>query len=430
MFEYKIDKIVDFTYNALIDMGFNPALASYINAGINIIFMFLIASVIFIVCKYSFKRILNYVAQRTKTKFDDLLISNKTAKYISHLVPLLFIYKTVPVILQKFIYWEGVFGKIIDIYIIILVLLIIRTIFNALRDHLKSMPRYSDKPIDSYIQVIMIILWVFGITAIVLMLFNISISKLLTAFGAISAVIILVFRDTILGFIASVQVSVNDMVRIGDWITMEKFGADGDVIEINLATVKVRNFDKTISTIPTYSLISDSFKNWRGMFNSEGRRIKRHVLIKSSSIRFISDNELTNLKKIQLISSYIDERQADIIKFNNSRSIDKSLLLNGRNLTNFGLFRKYINEYLSNHPGLNKNMTMMCRQLQSNEHGVPLEIYAFSSDKTWINYEFIMADIFDHIIASVIYFDLEIYELPTSKNTVFINPESNFNEIK
>ncbi|MDD3005025.1 mechanosensitive ion channel domain-containing protein [Flavobacterium sp.] len=426
MIDSKIDIIVDFTYNTLIDLGFNPTLASYINAGINIIAMFLIAIVIFVVCKYSFKRVLNYIAQRTKTRFDDLLISNKTAKYISHLVPLLFIYKAVPIILQKFIYWEGIFGKIIDIYIIVLILLIIRTIFNALRDHLKLIPRYSDKPIDSYIQVIMIVLWVFGSTAIVLMLFNISISKLLTAFGAISAVIILVFRDTILGFIASVQVSVNDMVRIGDWITMEKFGADGDVIEINLATVKVRNFDKTISTIPTYSLISDSFKNWRGMFNSDGRRIKRHVLIKSSSIRFVSDDELSDLKKIQLISSYITERQADIMSYNNSRSIDKTLLINGRNFTNFGLFRKYINEYLSNHQGLNKDMIMMCRQLQPNEFGVPLEIYAFSSDKNWINYEFVMADIFDHIIASVAYFDLEIYELPTGKNTVLINPKSNF----
>jgi miniconductance mechanosensitive channel len=332
------------------------------------------------------------------------------------LVPLLFVYNAVPIILADFLYWEGVFGKIISIYIIILILLIIRTIFNSLRDHLKLTPRYSDKPIDSYIQVIMIVLWIFGVTAIIMLLFNLSIKTLFTTFGAISAIVLLIFRDTILGFIASIQVSVNDMVRIGDWITMDKFGADGDVIEINLATVKVRNFDNTTSTIPTYSLISDSFKNWRGMFNSEGRRIKRHVLIKSSSIRFLQESELEHFKSIQLISNYIDHRQADIKKHNTSKGIDKSLLVNGRNLTNFGLFRKYINEYLDGHPGLNKNMAMMCRQLQSNEFGVPLEIYAFSKDKTWINYEFIMADIFDHIIASVVYFDLEIYELPTSKS--------------
>ena len=411
-----INKITKITEDVLLKVGLNPTFASYISAVIDIIILMLIAYVIFIICRYSIIRLFIFVARRTKTTFDDLLVSNKTAKFISHLVPLLFVYKAVPVILADFIYWEVVFGKIISIYIIVLILLIIRTVFNSLRDHLKLMPRYSDKPIDSYIQVIMIVLWIFGVTAIVLLIFNLSIKTLFATFGAISAIVLLIFRDTILGFIASIQVSVNDMVRIGDWITMDKFGADGDVIEINLATVKVRNFDNTTSTIPTYSLISDSFKNWRGMFNSEGRRIKRHVLIKSSSIRFLNENELTNFKKIQLISNYIDHRQDDIKKYNSLNAIDKSLLVNGRNLTNFGLFRKYINEYLLKHPGLNKNMVMMCRQLQSNEYGIPLEIYAFSNDKTWINYEFIMADIFDHIMASVVYFNLELYELPTSKS--------------
>lgn len=425
MIDSNIEKVIDFTNDMMVKVGFNPTFASYMSAIINIFFLLLIAYSIYLICIYSFNKVLKYVAQKTKTTFDDLLISNKTAKYISHLIPLLFIYKAVPIILQKFILWEGFFGKIIDIYIVVLILLIIRTVFNALRDHLKLMPRYSDKPIDSYIQVIMIVLWVFGVTAIILMLFNLKIQTLFATFGAISAIVLLIFRDTILGFIASIQVSVNDMVRIGDWITMDKFGADGDVIEINLATVKVRNFDNTTSTIPTYSLISDSFKNWRGMFNSDGRRIKRHVLIKSSSVRFLPDEELQDLKKIQLISSYIDERQQEIAEFNKQRLVDKTLLVNGRNLTNFGLFRKYINEYLQNHPGLNKNMVLMCRQLQSNEFGIPLEIYAFSEDKTWVNYEYIMADIFDHLIASVVYFDLEIYELPTSKSLVQFARESN-----
>ncbi|CAM4062542.1 mechanosensitive ion channel domain-containing protein [Flavobacterium antarcticum] len=425
MIDSNIEKVIDFTDDIMVKVGFNPTFASYMSAIINIFVLLLVAYSIYLICIYTFNKVLKYVALKTKTTFDDLLISNKTAKYISHLIPLLFVYKAVPLILQKFILWEGFFGKIIDIYIVILILLIIRTVFNALRDHLKLMPRYSDKPIDSYIQVIMIVLWVFGVTAIILMLFNLKIQTLFATFGAISAIVLLIFRDTILGFIASIQVSVNDMVRIGDWITMDKFGADGDVIEINLATVKVRNFDNTTSTIPTYSLISDSFKNWRGMFNSDGRRIKRHVLIKSSSVRFLLEEELDDLKKIQLISNYIDERQTEIATFNSLRAVDKSLLVNGRNLTNFGLFRKYINEYLQNYPGLNKNMVLMCRQLQSNEFGIPLEIYAFSEDKTWVNYEYIMADIFDHLIASVVYFDLEIYELPTSKSLVQFARESN-----
>lgn len=418
MIDENIEKVIDFTYDILIKVGLNPTFASYMSAFINIFFLLLIAYFIYLICIYSFNRILNFFAQKTKTTFDDLLISNKTAKYISHLIPLLFIYKAVPLILAKFIYWEGFFSKIIDMYIVILILMIIRTIFNALRDHLKSMPRYSDKPIDSYIQVIMIMLWMFGVTAIILMLFNLKPQTLFATFGAISAVILLIFRDTILGFIASIQVSVNDMVRIGDWITMDKFGADGDVIEINLATVKVRNFDNTTSTIPTYSLISDSFKNWRGMFNSDGRRIKRHVLIKSSSVRFVLDHELEEFKKIHLLSNYIDHRQNDIVKYNTINKVNKEVLMNGRNLTNFGLFRKYITEYLLKHPGLNKDMIIMCRQMQSNEYGVPLEIYAFSKDKTWANYEYIMSDIFDHIISSVSHFDLEIYELPSSINKI------------
>lgn len=384
--------------------------ASYLSLLLNIIVLCVLSYVIYIVFRLVLVTILAIVAQKSKTKFDDLLVSNKTAKYIAHLIPLLFIYKSVPVILDRFEYWEGIFAKIVGIYIIVLVLWIIRTIFNALRDYLKLKPRYSDKPIDSFIQVIMIMLWVVGSTLIVSKLFDIDKKELLTILGAVSAVIILIFRDTILGFVSSVQVSINDMVRIGDWITMDKFGADGDVIEINLATVKVRNFDNTTTTIPTYSLSSDSFQNWRGMLNSDGRRIKRHILIKTSSIRFLEEAELVELKKIHLISDYIDKRKNEIDSFNLKNKIDKSLAINGRNLTNLGLFRKYITEYLFNYPGLNKDMLMLCRQLQSTEHGVPLEVYAFSYDKRFENYEFIMSDIFDHIIAAVGYFDLEIFE--------------------
>lgn len=360
------------------------------------------------------------IARKTKTKFDDLLISNKTVMYISHLIPLLFIYKSVPIILKDYNYWEVVFGKLVGIYIILLILWIIRTIFNALKDHLKSIPKFSDKPIDSYIQVIMIVLWIMGITAIFSEIFEIKIEKMLATLGAISAVILLIFRDTILGFVASIQVSVNDMLRIGDWITMDKFGADGDVIEINLATVKVRNFDNTTTSIPTYSLISDSFKNWRGMQKSEGRRIKRHVLIKSNSVRFIKNGELDDLMKIQLLKEYISHKKVEIEKYNLNNNIDKELSLNGRNLTNLGLFRKYITKYLENHAGLNKDMLLVCRQLQPTAQGIPLEIYVFSKDKQWENYEYIMADIFDHIIASVSFFDLELFELPSEGRNVYL----------
>ena len=408
-----LDKIFNFLYPLFRDWGMNRNFASYISLVINIAVMLVLAYAIYYVAKFVLVTLTAVFAQRTKTKFDDYLIHNKTTKYTAYLIPFFFIYKAVPVILDKYEYWELLFGKIVGIYIVLISLWIIRTIFNALRDYLKQKPEYSDKPIDSFVQVIMIVLWIFGVAMIISTLFGIKKGELLTILGTLSAIIILIFRDTILGFVSSVQVAINDMVRIGDWITMDKFGADGDVIEINLTTVKVRNFDNTITTIPTYALSSDSFQNWRGMQKSDGRRIKRHVLIKSSSIRFLNNDDLNHMKGIQLITSYIETRQAEIEKYNEVWGIDKSLLLNGRNMTNLGMFRKYIMQYLLDHPGLNKNMHIMCRQLQSTAHGVPLEIYVFSSDKRWANYEYIMSDIFDHVMASVIYFDLEIFELPS-----------------
>lgn len=409
-----IKNIFEWCEPLLKSWGMDSSMASYINIIVNSFILCILAYSMYLIFRLVLVTLMIFIAKRTKTKFDDLLVSNKTAKYIAHLIPLLFIYKSVPIILNDFTYWETIFGKLVGVYIVLLVLWIIRTVFNALRDHLKQTPKYSDKPIDSYIQVIMIVFWIFGTIIIVSEIFDIDTQKLLAILGAASAVIILIFRDTILGFVASVQVSLNDMVRIGDWITFDKFGADGDVIEINLATVKVRNFDNTTTTIPTYSMISDSFRNWRGMLNSDGRRIKRHILIKANSIRFMDESELENLKKIQLISSYIVHRQEEIEKFNSKNSIDKSIAINGRNLTNFGLFRKYITQYLHNYPGLNKDMILLCRQLQPTQNGIPLEIYAFSNDKKFENYEYIMADIFDHIFASIKYFDLEIFELSSN----------------
>jgi len=403
-------KIFNWAYEILKHFDCNETFSIYVNLVVNIAILVFVSYILDYLFKRIFIIILAIFAAKTKSTFDDLLVANKTAKYLAHLVPLLFIYKTVPIILHDFTYWEGIFEKGVKIYIIVLSLWITRSVFNALKDYLKQKPRFSDKPIDSYIQVIMIILWSFGITSFIMILFNTNAKTLITTFGAISALIILIFKDTILGFVASIQVSVNDMVRIGDWITSDKFGADGDVIEINLATVKVRNFDNTTTTIPTYSLITDSFKNWRGMLKSDGRRIKRHVLIRSKSVRFISDNELDYFKKIQHLTHYIEHRQADIDKYNQNNNIDKTIIVNGRNLTNLGLFRKYINQYIQSHPGINKDMQLMVRHLQPTEKGIPLEIYCFSKDKTWTNYEYIMADIFDHIIASVKYFDLELFE--------------------
>ncbi len=414
-----LEKIFGWLYPLLRKLDFGDTFAAYISLVFNILILGALAYLIYVVFRLVLVTLMILIARKTKTNFDDLLVSNRTAKYTAHLIPFLFIYKSVPVILENYVYWESVFGKMVGIYIILLALWIVRSVLKAIRDYLKEQPKFSDKPIDSYIQVIMIVLWIYGIGVIISQIFDIKTSSLLGTLGAISAIVILIFRDTILGFVASVQVSMNDMVRIGDWITFDKFGADGDVIEINLATVKVRNFDNTTTTIPTYSLISDSFRNWRGMLDSKGRRIKRHILIKAKSIRFLNEEDLQRMKSIQLVSSYIDVRQDEINKYNKTYNVDKSLSINGRNMTNFGLFRKYITQYLENYPGLNKEMILLCRQLQPTAHGIPLEIYAFSKDQRFEQYEYIMSDIFDHIIASISYFDLEIYELPTDKVVPF-----------
>jgi miniconductance mechanosensitive channel len=282
---------------------------------------------------------------------------------------------------------------------------------------LNTKERLKDKPINSYVQVILIVVWSIGLLSAFAIVTGIPFFKFLTTLGAASAVILLIFRDTIMGFVASLQVSINDMLQNDDWITFEKFGADGNVIEINLATVKVQNFDKTITTIPTYALISDSFKNWRGMEDSGGRRIKRAVIIKQSSICYLSDSKVDKLKQIDLISDYLEKKSTDISNYNLKNNINKDLLINGRNLTNIGVFRKFVESYIENHSAINKDMMIMTRQLPPTTQGIPIEIYAFSKDKRWQNYEYIMADIFDYIIAAVPYFDLEVFELASEFNS-------------
>lgn len=350
---------------------------------------------------------------KTKSTFDDYLILTKFPRYIAHLVPLL-IFKTVIVLLLvDYPIALGWIIKIFNIYVIILVVKILRSILRTGKNYLETKEAYHDKPLQSYVQVTMLFLWASGAFFVIIEAFDENAWKFALQLGAASAVILLIFKDTILGFVASIQVSINDIVRIGDWITFSKYGADGDVTEINLATVRVQNFDNTYTTIPTYSLISDSFQNWRGMQESKGRRIKRAIYIKQNSIKFLSTEDLDRLRKIDLIAPYIDHREKEVKRFNSSRNVDKSLLINGRNQTNLGVFRKYIDALLHENPAINKELFLMVRHLAPTPQGIPLEIFCFSSDKRWENYEHIQADIFDHILASVSYFDLEIFEEPS-----------------
>ena len=403
-------------YDYLVSLGTTEVTAKYLNMLALLISLLLVVFIIDFVIMKLIRGFFTKFAANSKTNFDDLLISNNVPRNIAHIIPLLIALEFIRDVFIDFPTFENVVEKGLQVFAIILTLWIVRSILHTLKDFLKTLPRLKDKPIDSYIQVFMIFAWLAGFMSAIAILTGIPFLKFATGLGAISAVIILVFKDTIMGFVASIQVSINDMVRIGDWITFEKYGADGDVIEINLATVKVQNFDKTITTIPTYALISDSFKNWRGMTSSGGRRIKRALNIKQEGVKYLTDNEVNKLKEIQLISSYLKTKQDDIKSYNSSNSINKDLLLNGRNLTNLGVFRKYIDVYLHNHSAINKDMMIMARQLAPTTQGIPLEIYAFSSDKRWENYEYIMSDIFDHLIAALPYFNLEIFELPSNSS--------------
>jgi miniconductance mechanosensitive channel len=405
---------MDFFLNKLKDILLNAGVKDSIADWSSILVLVAISlSIIFLidfVIRKIIRSIFSKIADKTKTDFDDIMINHKVPRNIAHIVPVVLIYNIIPNIFYEHLDLKLFLEKIILVSFVVSIVWAIRSIFKSIKIFFKSIERLRDKPIDSYIQVLMIFVWLTGIFGTLAIVTGISFWEFMAGIGTVSAVIILVFKDTILGFVASIQVSVNDMVRIGDWITFEKYGADGDVIEINLATVKVRNFDHTITTIPTYALISDSFKNWRGMTESKGRRIKRSLNIRISSIRHLNDSDIQKMSKIDLIKKYIENKSEEITDYNKTSFTDKSLLINGRNLTNIGVFRKYIECFVENHSAINKDLMIMARQLEPGENGLPIQIYAFSNDKRWQNFEYIIADIFDHLIASAPSFDLEIHE--------------------
>ena len=405
---------MDFFLNKLKDILINVGVKDSIADWSSILVLVAISlSIIFLidfVIRKIIRSIFSKIADKSKTYFDDIMINHKVPRNIAHIVPVVLIYNIIPNIFYEHLDLKLFLEKLILVSVVVSIVWAIRSIFKSIKIFFKSIERLRDKPIDCYIQVLMIFVWLTGVFGILAIVTGISFWEFMAGIGTVSAVIILVFKDTILGFVASIQVSVNDMVRIGDWITFEKYGADGDVIEINLATVKVRNFDHTITTIPTYALISDSFKNWRGMTESKGRRIKRSLNIRISSIRHLNDSDIQNMSKIDLIKKYIENKSEEIIDYNKTSFADKSLLINGRNLTNIGVFRKYIECFVENHSAINKDLMIMARQLEPDENGLPIQIYAFSNDKRWQNFEYIIADIFDHLIASAPSFDLEIHE--------------------
>jgi len=397
-------------------LGMREGFAELMEVFTYILIIFSLTVLLWFISRRILRSFFYKVSKNTKSKFDDFLLKNKVPSIIAFFPPILLLFFSLDDILSKYPNILEFIEILLEVLGTLITIVFVKRLLNSIRDYLKTLSNFRDKPIDSYIQVIMIFIWFFGIMVIFSIISGKDIGTFLATLGALSAVILLIFKDTILGFVASIQVTVNDIVRIGDWITMKSYYADGDVIEINLSTVKVQNFDKTITSIPTYKLVSDSFINWRGMSESAGRRIKRSILIKVSSIKFLDDEQLTKLKQIERISSFINQRKEEIEKENKDKGVNKKLLLNGRNMTNIGLYRRYALAYLKDHPQISQDLTVMVRQLAPTPEGVPLEIYVFVKDKVWVNYEKIMSDIFDHLLAAIPTFDLECFEYTSEKS--------------
>jgi miniconductance mechanosensitive channel len=353
--------------------------------------------------------VIHRIVERTKSTWDDALLHRKVFSRAAHLAPAIVISNTAGL----FPPIQSEIERFASIYMIVIGIGVINGLLRAVVDIYQTFESARNRPIKGYIQVVQIIVWIIGAIIIISMLINKSPLYLLGGLGAMTAVIILVFKDSILGLVASVQLSNNDMVRIGDWIEMPQYGADGTVIDVTLHTVKVQNWDKTITTIPSYALISNSFKNWRGMEESGGRRIKRSIYIDMQSIKFCTEDMLKRFRRFQRIRDYIEIKLQELRDFNERHQVDTKELINGRRLTNIGTFRAYVAAYLRNHPMVHTDMTFLVRHLQPTEHGLPIEVYVFCKDQRWAFYEAIQADIFDHLLAVVPLFELRVFQRPS-----------------
>lgn len=425
-FEENIKHLACFLEDFLLRNGANYQLAHFINLLVNVAILIALTLGANYVVKRFVIQAFKAFTDSTKTTFDDFLIQSNFPKYVGQIIPLLILYYLTPIVFVDYPSILAIFDKLFDIYVIILIIWICRSLLRTSKNYLNTLKQFNDKPVESYVQVVVILVWVVGLMFIFAEITGRTVESFAISLGAASAVLLLIFKDTILGFVASIQIAVNDIVRIGDWITFEKYGADGNVTDINLATVRVQNWDNTFTTIPTYSLISESFQNWRGMLQSPGRRIKRAIYIKQNSVRFLKQKDLEQLENISLIRNYIIHRQEEINKYNTEHTIDKVLPLNGRNQTNLGIFRKYIDAYLNEHSAIHKELYSIVRHQAPTDKGIPIEILCFSRDKRWENFEYITADIFDHIIAAVPYFDLTLFESPSGDDiTQLTNMHSN-----
>ena len=398
----------------LIACGLSASKADQLDQFILFALLLLIAFGVDFICRFILLHIVSALVKRTRVTWDDILFDRSVLIRLSRMVAPLVLSLTIPMA------FAGVesFGlllisRLCNVLILITFLNFINALLKAIYTVYNSKEQFRDRPLKGLLQTAQVALWFIGGIVIIATLLGKSPLSLLAGLGASAAILMLVFKDSIMGVVSGVQLSANDMLKGGDWIAMPKYGADGTVIEVTLNTVKVRNWDNTITTLPPYLLVSDSFQNWRGMQESGGRRVKRSVNIDMNSVRFCTPEMLDKYRKIKLLADYIDQTEKVIKDYNEAQQIDNSVLVNGRRQTNLGVFRAYLNAYLHNLPTVNDEMTILVRHLQPTDHGIPVELYFFTRTTDWAPYEQIQADVFDHLLAIVPEFDLRVFQSPT-----------------
>jgi miniconductance mechanosensitive channel len=402
-------QMAEYINELLESYGINSRLSSYLTTGIMIVLIVVISTLLYITAKKILLKVQAGLAARSKSKWSDILINNKVLERLIRIVPAITVHAFAP----AFPAYQIMIQRMVFCYIVFVILLTLDKFLDTADELYQTFEVSKVRPIKGYLQVVKIIAYVIGIIIVIGVLLNRSPWILLGSIGAASAVLLLVFQNSILGFVAGIQLTSNNMLQIGDWIEMPKYGADGEVTELSLHTVKIRNWDKTITTIPTYAMVTESFKNWKGMQEAGGRRIKRSISIDMTSIRFCDEEMLRKYSRIQYISEYLEKKHKEVEEYNKLNGIDPVNMVNGRHLTNIGTFRAYIDSYLKHHPKVHKGMTCMARQLEPTDNGLPIEIYVFINDTAWANYETAQADIFDHIMAVIPEFDLRIFQNPT-----------------
>lgn len=403
-----ISKLVSLLADFFVRLGSNAYYTAMLSEGITFVLVLAIGILLMDLAKYIIRKTIYKAILKTESKYDDQIINNKVLMRLCLMIPAVLVMKTYSAAIPSFPNVQHFVLNCTVIYVIVVITMVLFSVVNAGSDIYNMHQTAKMKPMTGVVQTIKIILIIFCVLLIISFLMGKKVSSVIIGLGTLSAVLMLLFQNVILGFVGSIQLTVNDMLRIGDWIVMGN--ADGTVTEINLTTVKVQNFDNTITTIPTSSMVTNQFTNWRGMSESGGRRIMRSITIDSRSIVFCTPEMIERYKQIERVRPYLEQKEEDIAEYNKANGIDTSNIINGRQQTNLGVFRAYIEAYLKANSNLNQNMTRMVRQLQPTEFGVPLQVYVFSLEKDWMKYEQIQSDLFDHIIAAAPLFDLKIYQ--------------------